>query len=63
VFEYTSEKRVISAEVDPQRKIWLDVNFINNGKTIKSSRAPVMKYSIRWFFWMQNLLQYVAIFG
>ncbi len=63
VFEYTSEKRVISAEVDPQRKIWLDVNFINNGKTIKSSRAPTLKYSTRWLFWMQNLIQYFAIFG
>jgi hypothetical protein len=63
VYEYESEHRVISAEVDPERKIWLDVNFINNGKSINFSRAPILKYSLRWLFWMQNLLQIIAIFG
>jgi hypothetical protein len=63
VYEYESESSVISAEVDPERKVWLDVNFLNNGKTVISSSAPVMKYSTRYFFWMQNLLQYLAIFS
>jgi hypothetical protein len=63
VYEYESEQKVISAEVDPERKIWLDVNFLNNGKTIKSSSAPVMKYSTRYLFWMQNILHFLSIFG
>ena len=63
VYEYESESSVVSAEVDPERKVWLDINFLNNGRTVKSGRATVMKYSTRYFFWMQNLLQYLAIFG
>jgi len=63
VYEYESENKVISAEVDPERKIWLDVNFLNNGKTIKSNKSAIFKYSTRYLFWMQNLLQYLAIFG
>jgi hypothetical protein len=63
VYEYESEKRVISAEVDPERKNWLDVNFINNGKNLKSGNAAIFKYSTRYLFWMQNLLHILTIFG
>jgi hypothetical protein len=63
VYEYESDKRVIAAEVDPERKVWLDVNFLNNGKNLKSADTPVLKYSTRYLFWMQNLLQLLAIFG
>lgn len=63
VYEYESEKKVIAAEIDPERKIWLDVNFLNNSKTTKTSRAATSKYTLRWLFWMQNLLQYISIFS
>jgi hypothetical protein len=63
VYEYESEKRVISAEVDPERKNWLDVNFLNNGKNLKSGNAAIVKYSVRYLFWMQNLLHILTIFG
>ena len=63
VYEYESENKVISAEVDPNRKIWLDVNFLNNGKTVKANKAAIFKYSTRYLFWMQNLLHYITIFG
>lgn len=63
VYEYESENKVISAQVDPERKIWLDVNFLNNGKTVKANKAATFKYAARWLFWMQNLLHYFTIFG
>ena len=63
VYEYESEKKVISAEVDPDRKIWLDVNMLNNGKTIQSNKAAIFKYSSRYLFWIQNLLHILTIFG
>jgi hypothetical protein len=63
VFEYKSESKIISAEVDPEKKIWLDVNFLNNGKSVKTNKAANYKYSTRWLFWMQNLLHYLTIFG
>lgn len=63
VFEYESDSKVLSAEVDPERKVWLDVNFLNNSKSTKTSPAATYKYSTRWFFWMQNIIQFIAIFG
>jgi len=63
IFEYESQNKVISAEVDPDRKIWLDINFLNNGKTVGVNKAAISKYTSRWLFWMQNLLHYLTIFG
>jgi len=63
ILNYKGPHRVISAQVDPQRKIWLDVNFLNNGKTITKNNTTVLKYSARFFFWIQNLLQFVSIFS
>ncbi len=63
VYKYESENQVVSAEVDPEKQILLDINFLNNGKTVKTPRAAIYKYSIRWFFWMQNFLHFITIFG
>ena len=62
VFKYQKPARVISAEIDPDRKNLLDVNPLNNGLKIKSDNTPVYKYSIRWFYWMQNLMQLFSTF-
>jgi len=62
IYKYEQVAKVISAEVDPQRKIWLDRNFLNNGKTVEINPAARYKYSLRWLFWMQNILQYFSIF-
>jgi hypothetical protein len=63
VYKYESESQVVSAEVDPEKQILLDINFLNNGKTVKTNRAAIYKYSVRWFFWMQNFLHLITIFG
>ncbi len=63
VYTYTRPSGIISAEVDPERKIMLDINFLNNGMTLENGGLAVPKYGWRWFFWMQNLLQSLLIFS
>ncbi len=63
IFLYERESRLKSAQIDPDRKVYLDVDFLNNWKTLKTSKAGIFKYSLRWFFWMQNLLQLVTVFS
>lgn len=63
IFEYKKTARIISAEVDPDFKIWLDIDPVNNGKVIKKQSIPILKYSTRWFFWMQNLLHLFSLFS
>src|SRR5205814_1807509 len=55
-FKYTRPSRLVSATVDPERKIVLDVNFTNNSKTMDSQSLGVNKTSMRFLFWVQFLL-------
>ncbi|RMD93865.1 MAG: M1 family peptidase, partial [Calditrichaeota bacterium] len=54
---YKKPARLVSATVDPDSKILLDVNFTNNSKTIKKQRLGINKLSARFLFWMQFLLE------
>ncbi len=55
-FRYTKDAQLVSATVDPERKIPLDLNFTNNSKTIENQSLGINKLSARWLFWMQFLL-------
>ncbi|MFQ5707622.1 MAG: M1 family metallopeptidase [bacterium] len=55
-FRYTKPAKLVSAIVDPEGKIPLDVNFTNNSRTVKRERLGANKLSTRWLFWMQFLL-------
>jgi len=56
---HTSNK-VLAAEIDPGRKNLFDLNFANNSYTLETEYSGSLYISVRWFFWVQNLLM---IFG
>lgn len=55
-FRYIKTARMVSATVDPEKKLVLDVNFTNNSKAIEEHSLGTNKLSVRWLFWMQFLL-------
>lgn len=61
VFTYKRPSSVASAQVDPEHKVWLDINFLNNGRTVSNQDSAPSKYAWRWLFWMQNLLQFLLV--
>ncbi len=64
--EYHGGARVVSAIVDPYRKIALDVNPSNNtwlDETGPQARRAAAKWSVRWMFWLQNLLELQTLLG
>jgi hypothetical protein len=61
-FIFTGTKRIISAQIDPENKILLDTNIINNSKTLKTDTAGIWKYAAKFMFWLQNLMQSIAFF-
>jgi len=63
IFKYEKNDKIISAEVDPDRKVMLETNILNNGLTIRKYSAPKLKYNLRWLFWAQNILHAFAIFS
>ena len=62
-FEYRSRARAVSAQVDPDRVLLLDLNRSNNGVTLDDGpvRTAAARWAARWMIWMQDaLLTYIA---
>ena len=63
ILYFTRETRVEKAEIDPYRKIWLDVNPINNGKYREAQSFISFRWGAKWLFWLQDLLEMIAVFS
>lgn len=55
--EYTGPLRIVSAHVDPEQKIYLDLDLNNNSKTLAPNRSVLWKYALKAVYWVQNVLQ------
>jgi hypothetical protein len=62
-FAYQSRSPIRWARVDPEQKVLLDVNLINNSRTVNPPAAPVWKYAVKILFWLQNLISTVGLIG
>ena len=51
-------KEIEWAQIDPENKITLDVNFANNSKTLKPETKTFWKYAQKIMFWLQNIMQF-----
>ncbi len=61
-FSYIGPTKVISAEIDPQRKIHLDKNMLNNSLTTKSQNRGITKYWLQFMGTMQHFMEGLSIF-
>lgn len=55
-YHFLKPTKVRYAEVDPEHKLLLDVNFSNNSRTLESHHGAVVKWTSKIMFWIQNLL-------
>jgi len=55
-FIYIKPTKLVSASIDLEQKIALDMNFTNNSKAVEASSLGVNKLAARLLFWMQFLL-------
>jgi hypothetical protein len=53
--------RIESAQVDPDRRLLLDVNWLNNAKRLTPDHRAAAKWTARWVFWLQNVLRLVGV--
>jgi len=62
-FTYERESRAVSAQVDPERILLLDVNYTNNSKTLapEGPRAAT-KWALKWMVWLEDALLTWAFF-
>jgi hypothetical protein len=56
--------RAVSAVVDPDRVLLLDVNYTNNSYSLApAADRAATKWSLAWLVWLQDLLVTSAFFG
>jgi hypothetical protein len=58
--EYRNEHPLISAEIDPAGKNWLDSDRLNNSKNAKNDRQIEGALRNLLLFWVQNLLNLIT---
>jgi Peptidase family M1 domain len=57
LFEVDRPVRAVSAQVDPERVLMLDVNYTNNSKSLEPrTKAAARKWSLVWLIWLQDHL-------
>ena len=63
VYSYMRPDQALSAQVDPNRVLLLDVNATNNSKTLEpKGGAAATKWSLTWMVWLQDcLLSWAAL--
>ncbi|MBT8218516.1 MAG: M1 family metallopeptidase [Bacteroidia bacterium] len=59
-FYYEGPQRVISAHVDPEQKIYLDLDLNNNSITLEPKKAVLWKYALKAVFWVQTALESIS---
>jgi len=63
-FSYQKKAKVVSAEVDPDHKIYLDRNNFNNSFVVEANAKPTHKLSTYWLFltqWVSQALAWWAV--
>jgi len=63
ILKFKTGNKVIAAEIDPQRKNLLDINFANNSFTVEPRVWASLSLVIRLFFWIQNALVLLGSIG
>jgi hypothetical protein len=62
-FKYRRPERISWAKVDPDTLLVIDVNLNNNSKTMDPPTAPIWKYTVKFLFWIQNILSLGSMIG
>jgi hypothetical protein len=63
IYAYERSSQAVSVQVDPERRLLLDVNYTNNSATLEPRRDDAsLKWSLKWLAWLQDLMLTYAFF-
>jgi hypothetical protein len=57
---YIRNAKIVSVEIDPDHKVWLDTDFFNNSYTTRTNNLPARKLTNLWASGMQFIAQMAA---
>ena len=55
-FSFSNASKITSVHIDPQNKIFLDINFNNNSLSLKPNTKPLVKFAGKATNWTQTLM-------
>jgi hypothetical protein len=61
MYEYEKPAELVSATVDPDNKIALDVNICNNSRLVEPRKRAINKLWVKCLFWMESLLHIASM--
>jgi hypothetical protein len=62
-FTYERPSKAVSAQVDPERVLLLDVNYTNNSRALAPlGRRAATKWALKWMVWLEDALLTWAFF-
>ena len=59
-FTFLGNQKVVAANIDPLRKIYLDSNFINNSYSTKKQTKGIRKYFAQFMIGIQNVMESIS---
>lgn len=63
MFTYNRATAALSAQVDPERVLLLDIDYANNSRTLEPrGDEAATKWTLKWMSWLQDLLLTAAFF-
>ena len=63
IYIYERSSQAVSAQVDPERHLLLDVNYTNNSAALEPRAADAsLKWGLKWMTWLQDLMLTYAFF-
>ncbi len=60
-FRFTRPQRLEWVEIDPDRKVTLDADWLNNGYRLKADPRAAVRWTTRWLTLVQTLLTFVGM--
>jgi len=60
-YELTGPHRLVAAVVDPDERLALDVNRLNNARRVEPDRRTAAYWGARLTFWFQAMLGVVGL--
>lgn len=61
-FRYQRDQKVASVIIDPERKLWLDVNYQNNSRLAEKRSLASVKWTLKWMTWLQHLMEVFSFY-
>ncbi|MFN8240917.1 MAG: hypothetical protein U0X39_09215 [Bacteroidales bacterium] len=59
-FTYTGKRKATRVKIDPEYKIVMDVNYINNSMSLKPDRVPVKRITGKLALMIQFILNIIT---